>query len=336
MAFIDSESVITIGSLAAAIASAFAAVQSAQSARDSAAITREAHELQLDALLIHRHGRQLTGIDQIRSRIGSAAKNLDYAASLSVDQVSREFETADHRSRGGRMPRPLRHVLYDGGHLAAWHILQRFVDGRQPWVNQDLEALCAADPTLAEPCWRHIWLRSAAEACTGGPECIFGMPSTKKPMAKSAAIGWAVYDCVRRTEEADARLVVAKTLNLELTAYRDFVILLRRTAASVSASVEELEALESEIQSESGDRWRRSRMRGDLQLRTLDRWSATLRQCLYHLDGPKPRNSPGSVPYLLTVVACHHLVIEACLQLKRFATQSPDEWISDMELRWPG
>ena len=306
----------------AAVASAVAAVKSLAASRQAVEVSERVERMQSDSQLEAKHVVELQVVHQNRVRIPGAVEELDLAASTSVDSVIRAFEAIDSAATGGRNPRPLRHVLYDGGMLIAWQFTMRIDQRRMVSIESELDRFREQAQLLASPSWRHKLQKRKAEESFGGPEATFGLPPIKQSLIASQAIRWTMFDCVRRTHILQAEDVARRVSNQEIREYRDFLDVLRRVSNLVSAVTSEIDLASKRIDALSGDRWRKSGIYSDLRLTELERWCGVLiRSRKYLEDSAIPRLSDPTA-HLISIVACHHLVLEACSRLRPLSTMS--------------
>ncbi len=177
------------------VMSAIAAVAAAVAAVVALTVSRKANALSEKSILaVHHHAATL----ELSNSIDNISKSTRGLSKVSYDlwvDWSREIESKDDRSKGGRDPRPLRHVLTNGSQMLAKH---GALQGKWSRHAQDSMFTIVRDGVGGLSEAEYDSLLKKADGTFSDFESTFGSPAANKKIYESDAFRWVCHQLAKR------------------------------------------------------------------------------------------------------------------------------------------
>ncbi|WP_209300309.1 hypothetical protein [Aliivibrio fischeri] len=183
----------TLLSAVASIAAAVAAFVSLRISKRSISIAESS------ALAIHHNSASLV-YSNVVTNLGEICRDLsEFSLKLSIEWP-KELESKDHYNLGGKNPRPLRHVISDGGNMLANYALNN-----QLWGSSGNQAIFSVIrhgvSGLNDSEYKRLLKKADGEYQSF--EGIFGIPSKSSSIVSASAFRWVCYQLIKRVKVED-------------------------------------------------------------------------------------------------------------------------------------
>jgi hypothetical protein len=201
------------------VMSAIAAIAATYAAFVALSVSRKANSISEKSILAVHHHNAVSVLSSSIDRLRKETKSLsEFSYTIWVDW-SREIELKDERGNGGLNPRPLRHVLSNGGEMLVMHATRNGTQYRN--AGRLMFSIIREGVSDLNEREYNSLLRKA-DGAYNNFECTFGSPLLSKNIGEADAFRWVIYQLTKRINRDDRNKIWRNAWLAEgwLTKYR--------------------------------------------------------------------------------------------------------------------